>query len=163
MFENPRRGRQARNFTTNVPKILDLKSSSEQIFSENCRWVPLDNDKNKIICHFCLLFYPQVANFLCKCTCNVKSKKPWIKYQKQGCSLQLEKGWLEGLELMALFLKTGICIFCGLGLFGKERDKYKLSLKNRNFFISLRFRHKGVLPVVLINIVSVVGFWLHSF
>ena len=30
MFENPRRGRQARNFTTNVPKILDLKSSSEQ-------------------------------------------------------------------------------------------------------------------------------------
>ena len=32
MFENPRRGRQARNFTTNAPKILDLKSSSEQIF-----------------------------------------------------------------------------------------------------------------------------------
>ena len=26
MFENPRRGRQERNFTTNVPKILDLKS-----------------------------------------------------------------------------------------------------------------------------------------
>ena len=25
MFENPRRGRQARNFTTNVPKILDFK------------------------------------------------------------------------------------------------------------------------------------------
>ena len=32
MFENPRRGRQASNFTTNVPKTLDLKSSSEQIF-----------------------------------------------------------------------------------------------------------------------------------
>ena len=32
MFENPRRGRQARNFTTSVAKILDLKSSSEQIF-----------------------------------------------------------------------------------------------------------------------------------
>ena len=41
MFENPRRGRQARNLTTNVPKILDLKSSSEKIFSENCRWVLL--------------------------------------------------------------------------------------------------------------------------
>ena len=40
-FENPRRGRQARYFTTNVPKILDLKSSSEQLFSKNCRWVPL--------------------------------------------------------------------------------------------------------------------------
>ena len=41
MFENPRRGRQAKKFTTNVPEILGLKSSSEQIFSENCRWVPL--------------------------------------------------------------------------------------------------------------------------
>ena len=41
MFKNPRRGRQARNFTQNVPKILNLKSSSEQIFSENSRWVPL--------------------------------------------------------------------------------------------------------------------------
>ena len=33
MFENPRRGRQARNFPTNATKILDLKWSSEQIFS----------------------------------------------------------------------------------------------------------------------------------
>ena len=41
MFENPTRGRQARNFTANVPKTLDLKSSSEQIFSLNWRWVPL--------------------------------------------------------------------------------------------------------------------------
>ena len=41
LFENPRRGRQARNFGKNVPKIVDLKSSSEQIFSETCRWVPL--------------------------------------------------------------------------------------------------------------------------
>ena len=46
MFENPRRGRQARNFATNAPKILDLKSSSEQIFSENLRWVPRISGKN---------------------------------------------------------------------------------------------------------------------
>ena len=32
MFEDHRRGRKARNFTKNVSKILDLKSSSEQIF-----------------------------------------------------------------------------------------------------------------------------------
>ena len=32
MFENPRRGKQARNFTTNAPKILHIKSSSEEIF-----------------------------------------------------------------------------------------------------------------------------------
>ena len=31
MFENPRRGRQARNFTANVPKILGLKSSFPHI------------------------------------------------------------------------------------------------------------------------------------
>ena len=35
MFENPSTGRQARNFTTEVPKTVDVKSSSEQIFSEN--------------------------------------------------------------------------------------------------------------------------------
>ena len=40
IFENPRRDRQAINFTTNVPKILDLKSSSEQIFSKHWRGVP---------------------------------------------------------------------------------------------------------------------------
>ena len=40
-FEHPRRGRQARNLTTTVPKILDLRSSSEQIFSKHCRRVPL--------------------------------------------------------------------------------------------------------------------------
>ena len=39
MFQNPMKGRQARNFTTNVPKIVDLKSSSGQIFFENWRWV----------------------------------------------------------------------------------------------------------------------------
>ena len=32
---------QARNLTTDVSKLLDLKSSSEQIFSKSCRWVPL--------------------------------------------------------------------------------------------------------------------------
>ena len=31
-FENPRKGRPARNLITNVPKILDFKLSSEQIF-----------------------------------------------------------------------------------------------------------------------------------
>ena len=42
MFENPRRGRQAGNFKTKVPKILDLKLSTKQIFSENWRWVPMN-------------------------------------------------------------------------------------------------------------------------
>ena len=49
MFENPRRGRQARNFKTNVPKILDLKSSSEQIFYENWRWVGAPVEKYSLV------------------------------------------------------------------------------------------------------------------
>ena len=49
MFENSRRGRQARNFTINVPKILDLKSSSEQIFSENCRSAPLADETPNLV------------------------------------------------------------------------------------------------------------------
>ena len=41
MFENPTTGREARNSITKVPKILDLKSSSLQIyFFQNWRWVP---------------------------------------------------------------------------------------------------------------------------
>ena len=48
MFENPSRGMQANNVTTNVPKILVLKSSSEQIFSESCRWVPLQIVQSKL-------------------------------------------------------------------------------------------------------------------
>ena len=39
--KNRRRGRQARNLTTNAPKILDIKLTSEQIFSKNCLWVSL--------------------------------------------------------------------------------------------------------------------------
>ena len=46
MFENPRRGRQAKNFATNAPKILDLKSSSEQIFS---RKLPLGAPEENIV------------------------------------------------------------------------------------------------------------------
>ena len=47
MFENPRRGKQARNFTTNAPKIVGLKSSSEQIFS---RKLPLGAPGTSIYC-----------------------------------------------------------------------------------------------------------------
>ena len=55
MFENPSRGRQAGNFATNVPKILDLKSSSEQIFPENCRWVLLITFDNLFPPHYDIL------------------------------------------------------------------------------------------------------------
>ena len=56
MFENPRRGREARNFTTNVPKILVLKSSSEQIFSRklplgapDCLSHSFEEDVNRVV------------------------------------------------------------------------------------------------------------------
>ena len=50
MFENPRRGRQARNFTTNVSKILDLKSSSEQInFRKLSLGAPVEGSGNSYV------------------------------------------------------------------------------------------------------------------
>ena len=49
MFENPRRSRQARNFTTNVPKILDLKSSSEQMFFRKLSLGAPDYKANKTL------------------------------------------------------------------------------------------------------------------
>ena len=49
MFQNPRRGRQARNFSENDPKILDLKSSSEQIiFRKLSLGAPARNDDLKM-------------------------------------------------------------------------------------------------------------------
>ena len=75
MFENPRRGRRARNFTTNVPKILGLKSSSGQIFSDNWRWVPL----LKGLWHE-VIFRAKVVIWcpfpFAKCSCRVMKKKP---------------------------------------------------------------------------------------
>ena len=48
-FKNPRRGRQARNFSENGPKILDLKSSSEQIiFRKLSLGAPARNDDLKM-------------------------------------------------------------------------------------------------------------------
>ena len=47
MFENPRRSRQARNFTENDPKILDLKSSSEQIIFRKLSFGAPDDVKKR--------------------------------------------------------------------------------------------------------------------
>ena len=69
MFENLKRGRQARNFTTNVPKILDLKSSSEQIFPKNWRWVPLYFRNTDF----------HLFSVLCSCYIGI-----WKKFQKRG-------------------------------------------------------------------------------
>ena len=86
MFENPRRGRTARNFTTNVPKILDLKSSSEQIFSEIWRWVPLHKDYlSTIQLDLTLKFFSRAARvistrrFKSWFLFNSSVVSPWIK------------------------------------------------------------------------------------
>ena len=50
MFENPRRGRQARNFTENDPKTLDLKSSSEQIIFRKLSFGAPDISFNDMKC-----------------------------------------------------------------------------------------------------------------
>ena len=59
MFENSRRGRQARNVTTNARTILDLKSPSEQIFSRKFRL-----GAPELITCFKLFFYLKPKNRL---------------------------------------------------------------------------------------------------
>ena len=81
MFENPRRGRQARNFTKNVPKILDLRSSSEQIFSKNCRWVPLTKREKKNHLRGTVLdcgFHAMDSGFFVNGTCIPDSNRSWV-------------------------------------------------------------------------------------
>ena len=62
-------GRQARNLTTNVPKILDLKSSYEQIFSKNWHWVPLNiGSKIELLNnppYLKAFFYPRILENTC--------------------------------------------------------------------------------------------------
>ena len=74
MFENPRRGRQARNFTTNVPKILVLKSSSEQIFSPK---LPLGAP---VLCQACFCSGP--ASY------SKWQESPWLVFL--ACNLLIE-------------------------------------------------------------------------
>ena len=88
MFENPKRGKQARNFTTNVPNILDLKSSSKQIFSKNWRWVPLS--------HFMVRLF-NLYVFCC-----------WGK--KRSCLLCPLRCFTEELQLSTLFIFKGLFI-----------------------------------------------------
>ena len=95
MFENPRRGRQARNFTTNVPKILDLKSSSEQIFSENCRWCPC------ILCNMTFLSSGRciILIFVLRLELNLESYCR-LRYVQNYCLWTREGLWLHRLEIL---------------------------------------------------------------
>ena len=79
MFENPRRSRQARNFATNVPKILDLKSSSEQTFFRKLslgapdvranfgRISPQHFEENSLVCTLVVLHSIRAACLLDEC------------------------------------------------------------------------------------------------
>ena len=62
MFENPRRVRQARNFTKNLPKILDLKSVSEKL----TLGAP-DLTDEKCVIFASGLFIPAGSNFIVTC------------------------------------------------------------------------------------------------
>ena len=72
LFENPRRGMQARNFTINVPKVLDLKSSSEQIFFRKlslgapalCSLYPALKVNISAEENLCCIFFPVAFKFV---------------------------------------------------------------------------------------------------
>ena len=109
MFENPRKGRQARNFTTNAPKILDLKSSSEQIFSRK-----LSLGAPVIYTHFFVLVPLSFSNMVailvkerfllsyghlkqCDMTVHIYIYKEYTQPNSQGSSLwnALENGFFH--------------------------------------------------------------------
>ena len=98
MFENPRRGRQARNSTKNVPKILDLKSPSEQIFSENCRWVPPKDESSES----CLVWKVSLSfNYAVQ----GGSLLAFVDKNSTSCSFQnLNVHWLKGVLSMTKFV-----------------------------------------------------------
>ena len=84
MSENPRRGGQARNFTTNVPKILDLKSSSEQIFFRKLSLgVPALIWPTYVLS---IWFSLSLFTLLCECTGQLISQifNVWLLF-KNGC------------------------------------------------------------------------------
>ena len=97
MFENPRRGRRARNFTTNVPKILVLKWSSEQIFSRKLplgapesllsHWLAATQscDSQTWYTFFCSnssQFYTYTPDILtCICNCVYQVHGLWMSWQ----------------------------------------------------------------------------------
>ena len=120
MFENPRRGRQARNFTTNVPKILDLKSSSEQIFLENWCWVPL------IISTVCL---KNVLLFLNGFGIHLNnSGYPFQKFciHSNGLGYLLGKSYRPFEQLRLSVPKKNVICLNGLGCpFGKNCDLFE--------------------------------------
>ena len=76
MFENSRRGRQARNFTTNAPKILVLKSSAEQIFS---RKLPLGAPVIHETIRKYLLLLKEMSSISSNITSNTTRVKTGIK------------------------------------------------------------------------------------
>ena len=98
MFENPRRGRQARNFTTSGPKMLVLKLSSEQIFSRKLPLGAPDRNhqqkhhifvrlelENSVLLHLVLLRFTPVASnsfsfpsFRSSYTATLSSTRFWI-------------------------------------------------------------------------------------
>ena len=94
MPENPRKGRQARNFTTNVPKILDLKSSSEQIFfrklSLGAPVYAFPDQMNWLFVLIMVSNLPSQASFLPLITWsypNVKSRVNWFYKKPYICLL----------------------------------------------------------------------------
>ena len=120
MFENPRRGRQPKNFTTNVPKILDLKSSSEQIFSENCRWVPpmldgafMQETSNIIEDTFSAynICKGRIFEEINKGTAWVLGSEKYIKRRTRFCSTRV---WESYVELCCLYMISQMMLlFCG--------------------------------------------------
>ena len=134
MFENPRRDRQGRNFTTNVPKILALTWSSKQIFS---RKLPLGAPKSTGIIKW---HYPLISMHL-KC-------KDWRRFRRKQRLQKCPNG-----QVMAIFARSPKPAFSekvqrgDQGKFFKNRPKSSLRLKGSKALC--RKRHYPLISIHL--------------
>ena len=145
MFENPRRSRQPRNFTTNVPKILDLKSSSEQIF---CRKLSLGApDASKSLLGFERLNSFGITSSWALSILKLSSWRGWKQPTSYGIVDNL-KTWLTSvipfLPFFLLYIKKVI----------KDPLTQRIPLKTTNSHNSRTIHrisqkvHKSLLPTV---------------
>ena len=106
-FENPRRGRQARNLSENDPKILDLKSSSEQImFPKLSLGAPEQRSPE-----FGTLGSKPIVNVIEDMT-EREEEATFSKQQVSSPSVE-EKEWPCGRCTYLNSLRHRICVICG--------------------------------------------------
>ena len=144
MFENPRRGRHARNFTTNVPKILYLRSSFEQIFSRKLSLPGAPVSWHDFLSRS--LFTQNSRRYVFKhCFATLKSIVIFFTGRVNPCSYSFRRGW-KLVSFSELSLKHDSAFFSSIcKLIFDLRISKKVNKSER-----------GAWPLLLLNVVWII-------